>query len=72
MEQITDYMLSSAIDNSLQMSFFFLGAGLLGELQINKDLPISDCLRYNIKMATALSMSVNILKITKNIMDIAK
>ena len=72
MEYLSESIINNTIDNTLQLSFLFLGAGLLGELQINKDLPISECLKHNIKMATALSMSINLLKITKNILYISK
>ena len=68
MNHISEHILNTSINNTLQLSFLFLGAGVLGELGSNKELPISMCLRKNLQLATALGMSASLLKLTKNIL----
>lgn len=68
MNYLSEHILNCSINNTIQLSFLFLGAGVLGELGSNKDLPISMCLRKNLQLATALGMSASLLKLTKNIL----
>lgn len=68
MNHLSENILNCSINNTIQLSFLFLGAGVLGELDSNKNLPISMCLRKNLQLATALGMSASLLKLTKNIL----
>ena len=54
MNHLSENILNCSINNTIQLSFLFLGAGVLGELDSNKNLPISMCLRKNLQLATAL------------------